>query len=262
MATPALMYHELKRPGRPLADADPGYVRYAIAQSRFEEHLARIAAAGRRGVSLGQACKTGFGASGQVIITFDDGCQSDWVVGAPRLAEHGFGATFYVVSRWIGRRAGFLRGAELRALSEAGFEIGSHSATHAFLSDLDDAALRRELADSRREIEDILGRPVTHLSCPGGRAGRRVADAAREAGYESLATSRIGVNGRATDPYALSRCPLRRDTPHGTFDAFCRGERLAALQVREAALAAAKALLGNRLYTSLRSVALRRAESG
>lgn len=255
--TAALMYHELQRHGRTLADAGPGYVRYVLDESRFAQQIAWIASSGLRGVSVGEARRMAFAASGQVVVTFDDGCETDWVIAVPRLLECGFGATFYVVSRWIGRRAGFLNVAQLRELSAAGFEVGSHSATHAFLPDLDDAALRRELRESKREIEDNIGRSVTHLSCPGGRMNRRVADAAREAGYETMATSRVGVNGPRTDPFALSRCPVRRATPQRTFEAFCRGHRLAGLQVREQALGAAKALLGNRLYASLRHFALR-----
>ncbi len=255
--TTALMYHEIERRGRPLADDDRGYVRYVLDESRFERQIAWIAAAGFRGVSIGRAHAHAFDAPGEVAITFDDGCASDWLVAAPRLLERGFGATFYVVSGWIGRRAGFLGPQDLRELSGTGFEIGSHSATHAFLPDLDAAALRRELVDSKHEIEDVLGRTVTHLSCPGGRFTRRVADAARDAGYETMATSRIGVNGPSSDAFALARCPLLRDTPQRTFEAFCRGDRLTGLQVREHALGAAKALLGNRLYTSLRHFALR-----
>jgi peptidoglycan/xylan/chitin deacetylase (PgdA/CDA1 family) len=255
--TAALMYHELERPGRPLADADPGYVRYVLDESHFVRQIAWMRSAGLRGVSVGQARQAAFAAPAQIVITFDDGCETDWVVAAPHLLEYGFGATFYVVSRWIGCRAGFLTAAQLRELSAAGFEVGSHSATHAFLTGLEDGGLRRELLDSKREIEDVVGRPVTHLSCPGGRVSRRVADAAREAGYETMATSRLGVNGPCTDPFALARCPVLRDTPQHTFEALCRGERLAGLQVREHALGAAKALLGNRLYTSLRHFALR-----
>ena len=255
--TAALMYHEIERPGRPLADADPGYVRYVLDEAHFARQLGWVRSAGLRGVSVGHARQAAFAAPAQIVITFDDGCETDWVVAAPHLFEYGFGATFYVVSRWIGCRTGFLTAPQLRELSAAGFEVGSHSATHAFLTGLDDGGLRRELLDSKCEIEDILGRPVTHLSCPVGRVNRRVADAAREAGYETMATSRVGVTGPCTDPFALARCPVLRDTPQRTFEALCRGERLAGLQFREHALGAAKALLGNRLYTSLRHFALR-----
>jgi peptidoglycan/xylan/chitin deacetylase (PgdA/CDA1 family) len=256
--TGALMYHELERRGRPLADTTSGYVRYVVGESRFAEQMAWLAAAGLRGVAIGRALERGFAAPQQVAITFDDGCESDLVVAAPLLARNGFGATFYIVSRWVGRRHGFLSRVQLRELADAGFEVGSHSATHAFLTELDAPTLRRELHDSRRELEDIVARPVAHLSCPGGRVNRRVAEAAREAGYVTMATSRIGVNRPSTDRFALRRCAIHRDTPQHTFEAFCRGTGLGALQAQDRALSAAKALCGNRLYALIRRAMLSR----
>ena len=255
--TTALMYHELERQGRPLADREPGYLRYVLDEARFKEQIAWLASAGLRGVSLGRALDHRFTASAEVVITFDDGCESDWVIAAPCLAEYGFGATCYVVSAWVGHRPGFLTRPQLRELANAGIEVGSHSATHRFLTDLNDADLRRELVESKRDIEDTIGLPVRHLSCPGGRSSRGVAAAARAAGYDTMATSRIGVNSPSTDRFALNRCALQRDTPQQTFEAFCRGEGLGVLQMRDRALGAAKAILGNRLYMTLRSAALR-----
>jgi peptidoglycan/xylan/chitin deacetylase (PgdA/CDA1 family) len=252
-----LMYHELQRAGRPLVSDAPGYVRYVLDELRFAEQLRSIAAAGLRGVDLGDALHHHLSDPRQVVITFDDGCESDWEIAAPRLREHGFGATFYVVSGWVGTRPGSLSPTQLRALADAGFEIGSHSATHAFLSELPDAELRRELLDSKCEIEATIGRPVRHLSCPGGRASRRVARAAQEIGYETMATSRPGVNGASTDRFALARCAVLRHTPAKVFERICRGEGLGMLAARDRALGAAKKFLGGRLYTRLRDAAIK-----
>jgi peptidoglycan/xylan/chitin deacetylase (PgdA/CDA1 family) len=252
----ALMYHELERPGRPLADAAPGYVRYVVDESRFAQQMSWLRSEGLRGISVGCGYEQRFAAPGQAVITFDDGCESDWTIAAPQLIERGFGATFYVVSRWVGRRPGFVTASQLRELADAGFEVGSHSASHAFLTDLDDGALVRELAESKREIENTIGRAVKHLSCPGGRANRRVAEAARAAGYETMTTSRIGVNRSSTDRFALRRCPVLRDTPQDRFESYSRGRGIVGAQLRDGALAAAKALIGNRLYTSVRDLLL------
>ncbi len=259
MPTGFLMYHEVERPGHPPAGADPGYVRYVLEESRFAAQLAWMAAAGLQGVSVGQARAAGLDTPGHVVLTFDDGCESDWSVAAPRLLDRRYGATFYVVSRWVGRRPGFLSGAQLRELSAAGFEVGSHSATHAFLTELNEAGLQREIAGSKHELEDILGRAVTQFSCPGGRWSRRVARVAHETGYETVATSRVGANGRSSDLYALARCAVLRDTREDTFEAFCRGAELVGPLLRDRALAAAKVVLGDRLYARLRNAALRRA---
>ena len=253
------MYHELEQPGVPVVDADPGYTTYVIERAAFAAQMAWISSSGLHGVSVGDWCALGRDDRDRVVVTFDDGCETDWTVAAPILLERGFGATFYVVSGWIGRRPGFMSPAQLRQLANAGFEIGSHSVTHAFLTDVDDARLRSELKDSKLQLEEVLGRAVTHLSCPGGRWNPRVEATAREIGYETVATSRVGANDSSTNPHALARCAMQRHTPPRAFEAFCRAEGLGAMQLRERALSAAKAVLGNRVYDTLRGVALRRA---
>jgi peptidoglycan/xylan/chitin deacetylase (PgdA/CDA1 family) len=251
------MYHELEEPGRPLVDSDPGYATYVLGRDTFAAQMAWIASSGLRGIGVGDWCALGRDVPGHVVVTFDDGCETDWTIAAPILLERGFGATFYVVSGWIGRRAGFMTPDQLRQIANAGFEIGSHSVTHAFMSDVDQTRLRSELGDSKRQLEDLIGRAVTHFSCPGGRWNGSVEAVARELGYETVATSRVGANSSASNPYALARCAMQDRTSQAAFEAFCRAEGLATMQLRERALAMAKAVLGNRVYDTLRGAALR-----
>ena len=260
--TPFLMYHELERPGRPLCSIDPGYVTYVLPESVFARQLAWLHEHGLKGVSVSDAHASGFDASGRVAITFDDGCESDWIVAAPLLSQRGFGGTFYVVSTWVGRRRGYATVEQLRQLAAAGFEIGSHSATHAMLTDVSPAGLRREIAESKRALEDMLGLPIRHFSCPGGRWTRRAALVARDAGYDTMATSRVGSNDARTGLFALRRCALQRHQPHALFETFCSGTGLWRAVARDRVLAGAKALLGTRLYAGLRSRALGGPESG
>jgi peptidoglycan/xylan/chitin deacetylase (PgdA/CDA1 family) len=190
-------------------------------------------------------------------VSFDDGCESDLEVAAPLLLESGCTATFFIVSEWLDR-PGFLTRAQLRRLHDMGFDIGSHSATHAFLSELPDEALRRELVDSKRAIEDVIGAPVRHLSCPGGRWSRRVATAAAGAGYVTVSTSRIGRNGASADLLALARCVVRSDTDLRTVQRMVRGDALSRLQLQNSAISAVRRVLGRRLFASLRDLALKR----
>jgi peptidoglycan/xylan/chitin deacetylase (PgdA/CDA1 family) len=72
---------------------------------------------------------------------------------------------------------------ELGRLAEAGWEIGSHTRTHPRLPTLGGGALEDELAGSRTDLEERLGVPCRSLAYPYGAADRRVAQAARAAGY-------------------------------------------------------------------------------
>jgi peptidoglycan/xylan/chitin deacetylase (PgdA/CDA1 family) len=72
---------------------------------------------------------------------------------------------------------------EIDALSDDGWEIGSHTRSHPFLTRLDDAALREELTLSREDVTRQVGRPCRSIAYPSGDVDQRVADLAGDAGY-------------------------------------------------------------------------------
>ena len=250
------MYHELETPSHPLCSQDPGYVKYAVREADFRRHLQSLAASGMRGVSVSQALDRSRNEA-SVAITFDDGCGTDYLVAAPVLKEFEFGATFYVVPGWIGRRC-YLALEQLRDLNQEGFEVGCHSMTHAYLTDLDPKGLQEEIVASKDRLEQILGRRVEHFSCPGGRWNAAVSECCRKAGYRSVATSRIGVNRTPGDAFRLARIAVQRETKIADFESFCRGDGLWFLRVRQALLGGAKSLVGNSAYERLRAVMLDR----
>lgn len=249
-----LLYHELEEAGHPLCQTEPGYVRYVLPVAEFRAQMELLKHEGWRGVSVGEALA--FSGPERVAITFDDGSGSDLLRAAPILREHGFGATFYITQGFL-EKPGYLTSPQLMELSALGFEIGCHSKTHPYLTDLDDAGLQREIAEPKAELEQIIGRAIEHFSCPGGRYDGRVADVARRAGYRTVATSRIQSNRRSSDPYALGRVAVLRGTGLDAFRRTCRGEGLwrmnAALHLRETS----RRLLGNALYDRFRALLLR-----
>ena len=245
-----LMYHELALSGRALCQDDPGYARYVVGESDFRRHLAALKADGLEGLGVGRALDTDGPAAGRVVVTFDDGCETDLLSAAPLLSEFGFGATFYVVAGFVGR-CGYLAPGQVRELAEQGFEVASHSLTHRLLRGLPDREVRRELTESKDQLEQWAGRRVEHFSCPGGRWDARVAAAAREAGYRSVATSRVGVNTPGADPLRLARVAVRRGAGAHEVVRAARAEGLLARRARAAALDFAKGLLGDAIYQKL-----------
>ena len=247
-----LMYHELELPGRALSQAASGYVRYVLHVAKFREQMEFIKQQGWRGVAVGEALNYSRHA---VAITFDDGCETDLISAAPILREFGFGATFYITTGFLGR-PGHLNQSQLRELAESGWEIGCHSMTHAYLTDLDDRGLHREIAEAKIQLEQILGRPIEHFSCPGGRYDRRVADTARRAGYRTVATSRIRANSAQTDHYALGRVAVMRGTSPAAFANMYRGRGLKRQNLMASLLQGTRRLLGNSAYDRIREAVL------
>ena len=252
-STVFLMYHELELPGRALCQNESGYVRYIISADEFSAQMGQIRDLGMRGVNVSDALKF---AEPAVCITFDDGCETDLISAAPVLKQFGFGATFYAVSGFIGK-PGYLSVAQLRELQRLGFEVGCHSMSHPYLTDLDEAGLQREIADAKTMLEQMLGAPIQHFSCPGGRYDDRVVHVAKQAGFMSVTTSIPRANTAATDPFALARVAIIRETKSSEFSRLCRGKSLWKAALTMGARDRAKKLLGNRLYDRVRGLLLK-----
>jgi peptidoglycan/xylan/chitin deacetylase (PgdA/CDA1 family) len=250
-----LMYHELEIPGRRLCQPELGYARYVLPEPDFRAQMDHLEMNGWQGLSVGQALS--FPEGRNVTITFDDGCETDLLAAAPILRQSGFNATFFITCERLGK-AGYLSPAQLKELSGQGFEIGCHSMTHPYLTDLDASGLRHEISDAKSQLEQIIGQPVDHFSCPGGRCDQRVVTVARAAGYRTVATSRIQENTRSTDVFALGRVAMLRDIPLSAFAAICEGRPLSSMRAQSAFREAARQILGNSLYDRLRATLLHR----
>lgn len=248
-----LMYHELELAGRDLVQSEPGYVRYILSADDFRRQMNWMKTSGLRGLSVGEALL--FPPEPSACITFDDGCETDLLAAAPILSEFEFHATFYLTAGFLGR-PGYLSPSQARELHSRGFEIGCHSMTHPYLSDLPDAQLQNEIADAKARIEEAIGHAIEHFSCPGGRYDQRALETARRAGFRTVATSRFHANSEATDPYQLGRVAMLRGDSLECFAATCRGEGLWQMRLRDRMRHGVQRILGNRGYDRLRSALL------
>jgi peptidoglycan/xylan/chitin deacetylase (PgdA/CDA1 family) len=97
----------------------------------------------------------------------------------------------------------------LLLLGEDGLvEIGAHTVTHPVLSDLSEADQRREVRQSRAELEALLGRPVRLFAYPFGQRDHYTAGtvkAVREAGFALACSTLPGCVRRRTSRFALPR---------------------------------------------------------
>ncbi|HEX5131888.1 MAG TPA: polysaccharide deacetylase family protein [Candidatus Krumholzibacteria bacterium] len=101
--------------------------------------------------------------------------------------------------------------AGLRALAEFGIDVGSHTCSHGIVARFASADMRRELAESKREIEAASGRPCAAFSYPNGAPGDF--DAATRAccvaaGYEYAVTTIKRRVVTRDDRFEIPRCIL------------------------------------------------------
>jgi peptidoglycan/xylan/chitin deacetylase (PgdA/CDA1 family) len=197
----------------------------AVRRRAFERQLASFRRRGFRPITAKELTD---GARSGLHVTFDDAYR-DILDAVPVLEGLGLHATVFAATSFArtGRpldvpelaaqaaaqpeRIQTMNWDELRELAERGVEIGSHTVTHPHLTRLSDAEVQRELADSRAEIEDELGRPCTLLAYPFGEHDARVQDIAQRCGYAAAFALWAGSSpGRR---YALPRIDIyRRDS--------------------------------------------------
>jgi|RhiMethySRZTD1v2_1073278.scaffolds.fasta_scaffold273382_2 peptidoglycan/xylan/chitin deacetylase (PgdA/CDA1 family) len=225
---PILMYHDVS------SDTPAALRKYVVTPKVFTRQMRWLADADYTPIDLSTllAHRTAGNAlpSRPVIITFDDGFRDAVRCAGAIVREHGFRAVLFAVAGLVGQPSEWLRErglerpladwAELRDLAAGGFEIGAHSLTHPHLTAIAPDQARREIEDSRRVIEDGLGREVVHFAYPFGAVDPAVREMVAEAGYRTACTTHIGLSGAHDDPLMLQRVPVTGFD--SVFDFACR----------------------------------------
>jgi len=165
---PVLMYHALEDEAHPSGAKEPGDLLYVLQVSQFRDQMEWLHREGFRPFLLEELHACDQWPDKAVVLTFDDGHESNATLALPILQEFGFKAEFFITTGWIGTPY-FMNTEQIRTLHRAGMGVGSHGVTHRFLSDLPEAEIRDEISDSQKVLESCVGEPVISLSYPGGR---------------------------------------------------------------------------------------------
>jgi peptidoglycan/xylan/chitin deacetylase (PgdA/CDA1 family) len=206
-----LMYHAVS----PRADA------YAVSPDTFKRH-ARFIRDRYSVVSLQKIPQyLAGGHDRQVAFSFDDAFADFEEYAYPTLSELGVPATVFVPTGFIGRSNVWDRHApdvsprsimsadQLRTLAaDPLIDLGSHTVDHVSMRRLARREMHHQAVNSRRELEDLTGRPVTAFSYPFGQRDdfSPVTQAVLgEAGYEIAVTTCWGTRNSVRDLLCLRR---------------------------------------------------------
>jgi peptidoglycan/xylan/chitin deacetylase (PgdA/CDA1 family) len=216
-----LLYHAIDEP-------DPAdHMGLRVSPEAFREQMQLLHTAGYRVVPLTRILEgaplSAF--SREVAITFDDGYGSE-MRASETLKEFGYAATFFVVPRFLDgvqqpehywEHWPHMNWDDLRALVEAGFDIGAHSMTHPDLTECGSGRLIDEVAGVKELLERRLGREVVSFSYPYGRHNAHVRETADRAGYRLACTSRYGINTASGSCYDVARTEVTGIDRRGDF---------------------------------------------
>lgn len=140
-----------------------------------------------------------------VVITFDNGYQSQYTNALPELQKLGWKAVENIQLTGLPPSQGGLSEAQVKGLVSAGWELDTQGISHADLIALDASALHEQVAVARRTIQRRYHVPVNWFCYPSGHYDATVITAVKEAGYEGSTTVVPGWAGPSNDPYRLPR---------------------------------------------------------
>ncbi len=184
------------RPNYLTAEAAPGEYHLEIGPARLR-------------VALGDAASRD-AAAGRINMALLDVAHEERTEAVQRIAR-ALGLALPAVPP---KEFGGLRWDQVREMAIAGIEFGSHTVSHAMLTQVSETRMEREIADSRIQIGDEIGRPCEVFSYPNGEMNDRIRNAVVRAGYRGAGSSVPGFNDAQVDPFTIRRIYADVDFPH------------------------------------------------
>jgi len=222
---PILMYHVIAPPppGAPFPGLYVPPVEFAAQMRALKEAgwhavtLDQVEANWRRGVPLG--------AGKPIVLTFDNGYQSQYTQALPVLQRLGWVADENIQLTGLPPSQGGLGPAEISGLLAAGWELDTQGFSHADLIKLDAEQLNQQVAGSRAVLQRRYHIAVNWFCYPSGHYDATVVAAVRAAGYTGSTTVIPGWAHPADDAYRLHRLRVLGGTSPQALLALLAGAR-------------------------------------
>lgn len=143
-----------------------------------------------------------------LAITFDDGYKDNFLYAFPVLKKYNLPATVFIIVNEVGRpEKDRLSWDEIDEMRNSGIiNIGSHClGPEPLLNIKSDEALKKEIFESKKALQEKLGQPVDAFSYPGGGFNEEIKKLVIDAGYLLAVTTSPGSRFACDDVFALKR---------------------------------------------------------
>jgi peptidoglycan/xylan/chitin deacetylase (PgdA/CDA1 family) len=181
-------------------------------------------------------------------LSFDDGFRNNYTNALPILKKHKVPSIFFIPSSMVNQDyektkkycldiirynvvIETLKWDDIREMVDLGFDIGSHTKTHAKFSDISEnvTILNEEIVGSKEEIEIHLGTKCKYVSWPYGginHADETSLEVVKKAGYEAcFGAFRGAILPGSTDRYRIPRHHFEVQWPISHINYFANGGR-------------------------------------
>jgi len=267
MKIPILLYHDFRPDKLDVFNIEIKSREYVLRESVFISQMRWLFENGYRGINLSifireykkgriDVCDTN---DKMVVLAFDDGVRSNFSFVFPVLKKYNFAGVFFITVGLVGSHE-MMTWEQIGEMHNAGMDIGSHTLTHSFPTELTVDQLKFELVESKRLLELKLESQVKFFSSPTGFYSRNLPVLARQAGYGAACFTKVAFNGVHTDLFHLNKIGIKRSFSLQLFQAIVEGDyyTLIILRIRQILRDGAKIVLGRKLYEYIKKVFLKR----
>ena len=208
---PILMYHHIRDFSDP---TDQIGINLSVSPARFASELDLIVSKGYTTINFKDLESGRALPSKPIILTFDDGYLNFFANAYPELAKRKMTAVSYIITGKVG--GDYMATSQIKDISEAGIEIGSHTISHPDLSTATAAKAHTEIFQSKVQLEAVINKPIISFCYPSGKFNNAAVEIVRQAGYHFAVTTVPGV-AKFNDTLRLSRHRVNADTNISTY---------------------------------------------
>lgn len=145
-----------------------------ISPAKFKEHVKMLADSGYHSILPDQLYDyLVYGKSlpeKPIMFTFDDTDLDQYTVAYPTLKQYGFKAVYFIMTVAIGKkgRIAYMNAQQIKALSDEGNVIASHTYDHKNFSKFTEEDWKTQLDEPTQKLEKITGKKVSYFAYPYG----------------------------------------------------------------------------------------------
>lgn len=214
LKVPILMYHYLSTPPE---DADIYRVDLSVSPDSFREQLSYLRDNGYSTIDFYDLSRAitnqGDLPEKPIILTFDDGYIDNYEYAFPILQEHGFIATFFIVTDFVDKgRAGYMDWPMIEEMAAAGMRMESHSRNHPDLRTLSRDGLIWEMLGSQETLAAHIGYTPRYFAYPGGTYDATSIETLDDLQFWGAVTTKGGTWHGFDDRFEWSRVRIRFST--------------------------------------------------
>ena len=209
---PILVYHHVSQS---VSEGSPGLRRLTVTAEVFAQQMQYLQDNGYHVITFSDLAD--YFEQGKelptspIIISLDDGWETQFEYALPSLEKYHYPATFFVVTDYIGR-SGFISWPQLQTLLTDGMRIGSHSRSHPRLAKIKDSAkLWDQIYNSKTILETQLEAPVEEFAYPYGSYNAQAAAVVKLAGYRAGRGCCSGIAHTSRDVFTLKAIMVPND---------------------------------------------------